>query len=165
MQIETDRLVLRPTRLGDVVAIFAILSQEEAMRFTHCFPTLRACRRHVLGHAWQRRRRGYAPWTVLDRTTGVLVGWGGLFDDPFDPGYGPEVGYWFSPACWGRGYATELTAASLAFARDRVGLPEVQAFVRPDHHGSRRVLEKAGFARMGHVPALGRDRYVHNFAP
>jgi ribosomal-protein-alanine N-acetyltransferase len=27
-----------------------------------------------------------------------IVGWGGLYDDPFDSGWGVEVGYFFHPS-------------------------------------------------------------------
>ena len=157
--IETARLLLRRPRRQDAPSLFAFLGDEAAMRHTQCLATLHDCRRHIAGHEWQRRRHGFAPWTVVERAGGRIIGWGGLFDDPFDPGWGPELGYWVSPTVWGRGYASELVQASLGFARDRLGWAEIQAFVRPENGGSRCVLEKAGFSRDRFVPALQRDRY------
>lgn len=28
---------------------------------------------------------GYAPWTIVRRGDGKVIGWGGLHDDPFEP--------------------------------------------------------------------------------
>ena len=143
-----------------MTSLFTFLGDEQVMRHSQRLRTLAACRRHIAGHEWQRRRFGFAPWTVLERDSGRIVGWGGLFDDLFDPGWGPELGYWIAPTVWGRGYASELTGASLAFARDRLGWSEAQAFVRPQNTASRRVLEKAGFVIDRFIPALDRDRYT-----
>lgn len=159
MEILTSRLSLRPTKASDVPALFAFLGDAEAMRHTSRFATLRACRRHVAGHEWQRRRLGCAPWTVRSRVDGAILGWGGLFEDPFDPGWDVELGYWFAPAAWGRGYASELAAASVAEARDRLKLPELRAFAKPENVGSCRVLEKAGFIRERYIPEL--ERYLY----
>ncbi len=88
-----------------------------------------------------------------------IIGWGGLYDDPFDPGWGTEVAYFFEPAAWGRGYATELTLACMTFADDVLGLPEIYGFARPENVGSRRVLEMAGFEVVRFVPEMDRMLY------
>jgi [ribosomal protein S5]-alanine N-acetyltransferase len=161
MNILTERLSLRPTRPSDVPGLFAFLGDAQAMRYTAHFETLRACRRHVAGHEWQRRRLGCAPWVIRRRVDEAIIGWGGLFEDPFDPGWGVELGYWFAPSAWGRGYASELATASVAEARDRLHLPELRAFARPENLGSCRVLEKAGFVPERYVPELERNLYRH----
>ena len=115
----TERLILRDTRMSDVPALFAFLGDRQAMQHTYCCASLRECRRHVAGHEWQRRRIGHAPWTILRKVDGAVIGWGGLYEDPFDRGWGIEVGYWFARSAWGQGYASELVSASLDFARGR----------------------------------------------
>ena len=161
--IETDRLLLRPTRLADAEALFAFLGDREAMRFTHVQPSLRDCRRHIAAYEKQRARLGCAPWTIFEKAgvekagTGV-VGWGGLYEDPFDRGWGIEVGYFFAPSAWGRGYATELVLFCLQVARE-LGLERLTAFGHPENAGSRRVLEKAGFSVERFVPEMQRFLY------
>jgi [ribosomal protein S5]-alanine N-acetyltransferase len=159
MSIETSRLILRRPTLSDVPRLFEFLGDAEAMRYTHADASLRQCRRRVAIHEWQRRRNGYAPWTVVTKVDARIIGWGGLYDDPFDRGWGIEVGYFFEPAAWGRGYATELTLACTTFADDVLGLPEIRAFARPENVGSRRVLEKAGFEIVRFVPEMDRLLY------
>jgi ribosomal-protein-alanine N-acetyltransferase len=159
MELETPRLRLRPLALTDVPAHFAYLGDAGAMRHTQVARDLRDCRRRLAVHEYRRRHDGYAPWTVIDKTDGRIVGWGGLYDDPFDPGWGVEVGYAFHPEVWGRGYATELVTVCLQIADDVLALPEVGAFARPQNAASRRVLEKCGFQELGFVPALKRMQY------
>jgi [ribosomal protein S5]-alanine N-acetyltransferase len=159
MRIETSRLILRRPVLSDVPRLFEFLGNAEAMQHTHADASLRQCRRRVAVHEWQRRRNGYAPWTIVTKADARIIGWGGLYDDPFDPGWGTEVAYFFEPAAWGRGYATELILACMTFADDILGLPEIHAFARPENVGSRRVLEKAGFEVVRFVPEMDRMLY------
>jgi len=67
----------------------------------------------------------------------------------FDAGDEREVGYWVERSHWGRGIATAALAAFLG------EVPERPLFARVAEHngGSRRVLEKCGFA------VVGRDRW------
>ena len=162
--IETARLLLRAPRLSDAPEIYAFLGDREAMRFTHVASSLRDCRRRVAVHERRRRSDGCAPWSVLLKASGRLIGWGGLFHDPFDPGWGVELGYWFHPEAWGQGYASELAVAAVGEADATLGLPKVGAFARPGNVGSRRVLEKAGFKILRYVPELERD-YLERIRP
>lgn len=149
----TARLHLSAPKLQDAPALYAFMGDAEVMRHTYRQASLRGMRRHLAGHGWQARRLGFGCWTV--RHKGRVVGFGGLNDDPFDPGYGPEVAYFFAREAWGQGFAGELVGASLDYAR-QVGLPSVRAFVHPDNAASRRVLERAGFTVETWVPAMTR---------
>jgi RimJ/RimL family protein N-acetyltransferase len=159
-QIETDRLVLLRPRLSHAWALLRFFSDRDAMRYTLTFSDIRGCRRHIVAHECQRRKTGYGPWTVMERSTGQIVGFGGIYDDPSDPGWGIEVGYHFDRSVWGKGYATERIKVCLGLARDRHGACELQAFVHPDNTASRKVLERAGFEQRQFVSELDRYRYV-----
>lgn len=159
MNTETSRLTLRHPTLADVPRLFEFLGDAEAMRHTHVDASLRQCRRRVAAHERRRRRDGCAPWTIVTKADGAIIGWGGLYQDPFDPGWGFEVGYFLHPKAWGRGYATELTAACMPLADDVLHLPQIHAFARAENVGSRRVLEKAGFEVVRFVPEMGRLLY------
>jgi RimJ/RimL family protein N-acetyltransferase len=152
------RLVLRAPRLADALTLFAFMGDAEAMRWTHVHASPRELRRYIAGHASQGRRIGFAPWTIIERATGTIIGLGGLYDDPFDPGWGLEVGYFLAPAAWGRGYASELVVHSLAVATAG-GAPDLRAFAHPANAASRRVLVKAGFVVERLVPEIDRLLY------
>jgi RimJ/RimL family protein N-acetyltransferase len=130
------------------------------MRYTLHFASQRDCRRHIAAHHCQRGRKGFGPWSVVEKTSGRIIGFGGLLDDPFDPGWGIEVAYHFAPAAWGRGYASELTIHCLRVAAERLRLREVCAFAHPDNAASHRVLTKAGFERRRFVSEMNRFLYV-----
>jgi ribosomal-protein-alanine N-acetyltransferase len=156
----TARLVLRRPVLADVPALFGFLGDRAAMRHTHADESQRACRRRIVGHEWRRRHDGVAPWTIRLRADGRIVGWGGLYVDPFDPGWGMELGYHFHPAAWGCGYASELAAACIGIADAMPGLAELRAFAHADNAASRRVLEKSGFGVVRFVPEMERLLYA-----
>ena len=159
MALTTARLVLRPPRLADAPAMSGFLGDAEAMRYTHVRTSVRDCRRYLAVHERQRRRNGCAPWVVLDNKAWAIVGFGGLYEDPFDPGWGVELGYFFAPAAWRCGYATELARFCLDLAGRERRWAEIRAFARPDNTASQRVLQKVGFEMVRYVPEMERDLY------
>jgi hypothetical protein len=58
------------------------------------------------------------------------------------------VGYWIGAAYWGQGIATRALAAFVA-GHERTR--PLYALVTPENVGSRRVLEKCGFQRVGDI--------------
>lgn len=66
-----------------------------------------------------------------------------------------EVGYSLGRAHWGRGVASR----ALALMLDEDPHRPLSAGVAPHNAASRRVLEKAGFVRVGHDDADGVDLY------
>lgn len=155
-QIETPRLLLRPSLLSDTAALFEFLGDREAMRHTHVDATPAACRRRIAVHEWRRRRDGYAPWTVIRKDDAKIIGWGGLYDDPFESGWGCEIGYFFRRDAWGCGYASELVTAALQLADRELRIREVRAFAHPENAASRKILEMAGFRMVRFVPEMNR---------
>lgn len=129
------------------------------MRFTQVQSSLAACAEYLEVHEAQREIVGCAPWTVFSKEAGEIVGFGGLYEDPFEPGWGVEVAYFFKPSSWGKGYATELTMACLEFARREQRWPTIWAFAHVDNQASSRVLEKAGFGRRRFVAEMDRWLY------
>lgn len=62
-------------------------------------------------------------------------------------GYGhPDVGYAFLDEYSGRGFASEATRRAVKHAFQDLGLPELLAITSQANIGSRKVLEKLGFA-------------------
>ena len=159
LPIETPRLTLRAFRDDDVDPLFAIQGNHDAMRYTHVAASRQDCAHWHRTFAALASTLGFAPWTVVLRAEARVIGWGGLSIDPFDPGWGIEVSYYFHPAYWGRGYATELVRATLQYGFGVRALEAIGAFVRPANVASVRVLEKCAFTLLGYEPRLERNRY------
>ena len=108
---------------------------------------------------------GFGRWAV--EADGGLVGFGGVtVSADFD---GLNLSYHLHPESWGLGYATELVTAALQAAFGPLHADRVIGLVRPANPGSRRVLEKCGFAYEQEVMlhgattmlfALARPRWI-----
>ncbi len=157
--VETDRLRLTRPKLADVKELYVFLGDPQAMQFTQIDADLASCRRRIAVHEWRRRRDGFAPWTVRVKGQPEIIGWGGLYDDPFDSGWGPELAFFFHPKAWGRGYGAELSLAALEVADIKVELPLVSAFAQPENVASQKLLQKVGFQPERHVESMNRILY------
>ena len=103
---------------------------------------------------------GFAPWTIISKADNEVIGWGGLNIDPFDPGWGIEVIYFFHPKYWGKGYGTEVVRISIDEGFSTHNIQEIHAFAHPDNTGSIRVLEKNGFIFTRYEVKLNRNHYI-----
>jgi len=154
--IETDRLRLMKPKLADAPELFRFLGDPEAMLYTQIDKDMAACRRRIAVHEWRRRRDGFAPWTVWLKGQPEIIGWGGLYEDPFDPGWGPELAFFFHPKAWGRGYGAELSTAALVVADKDLHLPKLSAFAHPGNEASKRLLQKVGFQPERYIEQMDR---------
>jgi ribosomal-protein-alanine N-acetyltransferase len=97
--------------------------------------------------AWLMDRQGELErqdvcyWAVESARDQTFVGWAGLSIGR--PDQGDEIGWYLLPPHWGRGYATDATAALMCHCFDALRSRRVFATCDPDNIGSRRVLEKA----------------------
>jgi RimJ/RimL family protein N-acetyltransferase len=97
------------------------------------------------------KRRGVGLWLAHERTGGALVGFCGFLEFPAaDPE--PELVYALFERHGGRGYATEMARASIAYARTCAGFGDIAAAVDEINASSLRVLQKLGFERCGTRP-------------
>ena len=83
-------------------------------------------------------------WAVQRRADGAWIG--SLDAEVLPGGVASNVGYFFFPAFWGRGLASEAVRA-LCDHLARHGVVEQHATVTRGHLASERVLQRAGFAR------------------
>lgn len=141
--LETARLRLRAPADADVDPLFAIQGDPETMRFSWCAPSRADTAWHLRSHADAAAAAGIAPWTVEEKASGRVIGWGGLRRD----GQEAELSYFFARSRWGEGFATELVGASVAHGFEGLRLARLVARVRPGNGASIRVLEKHGFLR------------------
>lgn len=87
---------------------------------------------------------GFGLWILRDTEGNRVAGRAVLRHLQLDDQDEVEVGYGFHPAFWGRGLATEIAAACIAYAWSPLGLRSVVALTMPVNLRSRHVLSKVG---------------------
>ncbi len=104
--IETERLLLRQFEEQDWKDLHHYYSSVQATRFT-------VGRAFTEGETWRTlsgmvghwHLRGYGPYAVEDKASGIVLGTVGFWY-PYDwPS--PEIKWALAPAYWGKGYASE----------------------------------------------------------
>jgi len=98
-------------------------------------------RRRLTNYVEDHRRLGISKWK-LATTDGMFVGRAG-FSWQEDP-EGFELGYSFKRDAWGRGYATEIASALVAWFFRNTSEPHLIAYAVSEHQASRNVMIKAG---------------------
>lgn len=149
---EAGRLVLRVPEHADLDRLFGLYSDPlvwAADPLTRHEDPVQTAR--MIGNwraAWDRD--GLGMWTAWDRDE--FVGIGGCF---VRYGVAWNLGFRLRPACWGRGYAQQLSAAAIGAARERrVELP-VTAYLLEGNDRSLRAVERTGLRRVWCSPDAG----------
>jgi RimJ/RimL family protein N-acetyltransferase len=87
----------------------------------------------------------FAKQPVIERSTGIIVGYAGVNWFDFEGHRRLEFGYRLVPEARGRGYATEASRAVIATAAQTFH-GEILAMIDPTNHASQNVAGKLGFA-------------------
>jgi RimJ/RimL family protein N-acetyltransferase len=92
------------------------------------------------------------PWlfgfAAIHKIDNALIGMCG-FPGPPDSNGIAEIAYGIAPKYQGKGYATEVAAALIQFARDDPRVKGICAHTLAERNASTRVLEKCGFTKTG----------------
>ena len=146
MFTRTERLLLRPGWAEDAPALAAAIADERIVRNLATAPWPYGLR-DAEAFLAQPRDPVLPSFLVFERTAAepLLIGSCGLGRRPSGA---VELGYWIARPFWGRGFATEASAALVAIAR-ALRLPRLQASHFLDNPASGRVLEKLGFEPLG----------------
>jgi RimJ/RimL family protein N-acetyltransferase len=160
MNLKTDRLMLRPMAQSDAPALFAILSDAEAMRFWQRPPVTRL----AVVEDMVREQIAAAPlcryWTVW--RGGDAIGSCGLsFIRPEDGQ--AQTGFLFRRDQWGHGFAREAMQAVTDHAFASLGLTLLVAKTHLDNEPARRLLERLGFW-LDHIEESGEPGIVMTLA-
>jgi [ribosomal protein S5]-alanine N-acetyltransferase len=89
---------------------------------------------------------GFGMWMLRDAATSTIVGRAILRHLDVEGVDEVEVGYGFSPHCWGQGLATEIAQACVRIGFDQLGLSSLVAITTTANLASQRVMQKAGLA-------------------
>jgi RimJ/RimL family protein N-acetyltransferase len=109
---------------------------------------------------WQEH--GFGLLAAEDRETGALIGRTGLqYHRAW--AHDPEVGWGLDPAWWGRGLATEMGVACVAWGFEDLGFLRLVSITIEENLPSRRIMEKLGFRlhEKVHFAPLDLELWVH----
>lgn len=159
-RIETQRLVLRAFRRGDLDAHAATLGDEEVMRHIGGKPLNREDSwRRLLSGIGMWSLIGMGPWAAEQKSDGRMVGHCGFFQferdmEPRILGE-PEMGWIFDRSVHGQGIAFEACSAALKWAEEAIQAPSYPAIIDLDNGPSIKLAERLGFIRQ--PDAIYRD--------
>ncbi len=145
-KLSTERLILRHFSLFDCQPMNHIFGDPEVMHYgdgVHSQEWVQSWLQTCLDD--QYPDWGFGPYAVIERTSGEVVGYCGLFYFPDVAGQTEiELGYRLARAWWGQGYATEAARAVRDYAFNTLGLKRLVAMIDPQNLASIRVAEKIG---------------------
>ena len=144
MEIETERLILRPFRESDLDHEFRIVGDSETMSFYPKPYTREEVSRIISKNIQTFKTSGYGLFAVLHKETGDYLGDCGITIQIIDGKEEFEVGYRIRKESWGHGIAPEAARAMVAYGFEKLGLKRLYSYMAKDHHQSRRTAEKTG---------------------
>jgi ribosomal-protein-alanine N-acetyltransferase len=143
--LETSRLQLRLMRADDVDSLLAIFGDPKVMAAFGVPPFDRAqMTQWVQRNLDHQTAHGYGLFSVILKSTGLLIGDCGLELMDVDGLLVAELGYDFRSDYWNQGYATEAATAVRDYAFQHLRLPRLISLIRVGNLASQRVAEKIG---------------------
>lgn len=148
--VETERLILRDWREGDIERFAEVTNTPAVMRWLGgvmdaeklaAFEARVVERQQALGHTF---------WVVERKADDAMLGFCGLklIDAP-EAGFAGEmeIGWRLREDAWGQGYAKEAAAASLDLGFGRFGAEEIFAITNIENTGSWGLMTRLGMRR------------------
>ena len=146
--LEGQKIRLRKAREDDHLSMLKHVWGDEAVyRWMLYRPTLTEeaaldrCRRSM-----DYQKEHYA-WFAALKETDEAIGLCAIREN--EPGHFEESGICIGAAFQGKGYATEMTRAVIAFGFDRINLHRIEIDCRTENTASQRVIEKCGLKYEG----------------
>jgi RimJ/RimL family protein N-acetyltransferase len=143
--IETERLILREFRDGDTQSLLEMLSAPTIMRWLFGAAPMTADEaRHFINENFVFGKHAYGLGVLCVKETEYFVGLAGLlscrylYEDDF------ELGFALREDAWGKGYATEIGMAQIAYGFKNFDVRRLLGLAHPQNMASLHTLEKIG---------------------
>ena len=158
VELHTARLTLRPFVAADRQDLGELFADEAVRRHLAVGPLSKNgaaafAGRFITANQNEWREGNCGALALTSPEGGPVFGYCGLRLLP-DRISAVELLYALQQSSWGQGLATEAAEAVLAWGFSNLDVREIQAFTRPEHTASRRVMEKLGMLYQGET-----DRY------
>lgn len=157
--LTTERCVIRETTVEDVEAFYRIYAEKS---ITEYMENLLEDPEEEAAYTKDYIERvygfyGYGMWTVLEKESGQVIGRAGI---SWREGFHlPELGFVIGVPWQKQGYAYEVCSAVLAYAREELGMAQVQALVMEGNEKSAALCERLGFVERDGCVKLDGEMY------
>lgn len=145
--ISTSRLEIKPWS-EELAAHFLELTRDEGFNL---FPitvyrqtdlnTARDWIQHALN---LNKKTKLGKWAVWERSSGTLIGMGGLTPWLFEGQNLVDITYRLRQSAWGKGYGIETAKALVEYGFNDLKLNEITATITPDNIASKNIATKLG---------------------
>lgn len=161
VQLETERLVLRPWQQKDLQDFYTYASVPGVGECAGWKHHENIAESEAILNRFIEGRHTFA---LVDKRTGKVIGSLGLMPpDIFaaqedETAFGCEIGYVLSRDDWGRGLMTEAVKRAVWYCMEELGMDYVTCAHFMENDRSRRVIEKCGFVfcrEVGYETQLG----------
>jgi ribosomal-protein-alanine N-acetyltransferase len=158
--LSTPRLILRAATESDIPVLQErIFADSEVMRYAFAgVPMLGGDAEHFMRAHFTFGDGLVGIATLTERSGGDVIGIAGLSPCGVLGGDDFEIGFVLARHAWGRGIATEVGEAQLAFGFDRLGCGRLLGLVEPRNAPSIHALEKLGMRYLEHSADPKRGR-------
>ncbi|MEL6275857.1 MAG: GNAT family N-acetyltransferase, partial [Bacteroidota bacterium] len=144
----TNRLLLRPFRLTDAPAFFALNDDPEVMRYVPDSPFRNIAEaRTFLANYLPIYETGYGRLGIVRKFDNTFVGWCGLKPSSYNGVV--DLGFRLHRQFWNRGYATEASKKCLRYGFEELNLDRIVGRCAERNLASQRVLIKIGMRLVG----------------
>lgn len=148
--LETERLQLRELTYADAAFIIELLNSPGWLAYIgdrNVRNEAQAIAYLENGPIKSYALNGYGLFMVMLKESQTLIGMCGIINR--DILEHPDIGFALLPEYAGQGYAFEMAAATLKYAKETLSLSKILAIVLPSNTHSIRLLEKIGLEQEG----------------
>jgi [ribosomal protein S5]-alanine N-acetyltransferase len=145
---ETNRFYLREITEQDLAGMFALDADPEVHRYLGNKPVTSMQETEVIiqNVRKQYQDNGIGRWAIIDKNTGVFIGWSGLkLEKNLRKGVEYyDLGYRLRREYWGQGIASESARLALDYGFNTLNLSEIFAAAQVANIASNKILQKVG---------------------
>jgi RimJ/RimL family protein N-acetyltransferase len=158
--LQTERLVLRGWREGDLDALARMMANPEVARFIGGVQPRSSVWRTMAMYVGLWALWGFGFWALERKSDGVFLGRVGLWQPEGWPGI--ELAWSLDRPYWGNGYATEAARAALEYGFVNLPVPKLLSLIDPENTASQRVARRLGETKGGPIAV---ELYGQTFSP
>ena len=160
MEIETERLFIRPVQLEDLDQLAPLFADPEVMLFSlrgvRSFEETRVFIQHLVDETMKHQ---VGMCCVIEKNSQTLIGMCGIVWWETEGEMQPELGYRLAKKYWGKGFAFEACDA----IQNHVGRENLVSFIEKENERSVRLAERLGGRWSGSRDMFGKRVEVYQY--